>query len=273
MNIHSDPLVWPKLEEELAPYLKYIKGIVLNGGSGQREIQLGDRDLNIDIVPGNKPDILGDLHALPLQDAAVDTIVSIAVLEHTRYPWIVAKEFYRVLRNGGYGVIAVPFLQPQHACPHDYVRFTEQGLVELMKYVGFEVIETGYVHHFGQTIAWQLWEYLKGSKTNKWMLPFWWVVVNQLSRGNIFKGNGETTHNTHYVIVRKPGEIVDSAATNAQLLSNTDSNSWFYPLLICPETNQPLHRANDHLVSQDGQFTYVIEDNIPQLLPKDSSEI
>jgi Methyltransferase domain len=268
MNIHSDPIVWPKLEQELAPYLKYIKGIVLNAGSGKREIQLGERDLNIDIVPSNKPDILGDLHVLPLQDMAVDTIVSIAVLEHTRYPWIVAKEFYRVLRSGGYGVIAVPFLQPQHACPHDYVRFTEQGLVELMKYVGFEIIETGHVHHFGQTIAWQLWEYLKGRKTSQWTLPFWWVIVNQLSKGNIFKGNSETTHNTHYVIVHKPGEIVDSAAANATLLNNSDPKNWFYPLLLCPETSQPLHVLNERLVSQDGRFSYDIEDNIPYLLPK-----
>ncbi|WP_310489857.1 methyltransferase domain-containing protein [Chamaesiphon sp. VAR_69_metabat_338] len=271
MNINSDPIVWPKLEEELAPYLKYIHGIVLNAGSGQREIQLGKRDLNIDIVPSNKPDILGDLHALPLQDNAVDTIVSIAVLEHTRYPWIVAKEFHRVLRTGGYGVIAVPFLQPQHACPHDYVRFTEQGLVELMKYVGFDVIETGHVHHFGQTLAWQIWEYLKGSKTNKWTLPFWWVVVNQLSKGNFFKGNSETTHNTHYVIVHKPGEIVDSTAVDDKLLNNADPNNWFYPLLICPETIQPLQLTDDRLVSQDGRFAYDIADNIPNLLPKSHS--
>lgn len=271
MNIFSDPLVWPSLEQELAPYLKYAKGIVLNAGSGKREIQIGERDLNIDITPENKPDILGDLHSLPLQDVSVDTIVSVAVLEHTRYPWIVAKEFHRVLRNGGYGIIAVPFLQPQHACPHDYVRFTEQGLIELMKYVGFEVIETGHVHHFGQTIAWLLWEYIKGNNTPKWMLPFWGIVVNQLSKGNLFKGNSETTHNTHYVIVRKPGEIVDSSATNTQLLDNLDPDNWFYPLLLCPETSQSLHLSDGLLVSQDGQFSYDIKYNIPYLLPKSHS--
>jgi hypothetical protein len=193
--------------------------------------------------------------------------VSIAVLEHTRYPWIVAKEFYRVLRSGSYGVIAVPFLQPQHACPHDYVRFTEQGLVELMKYVGFEVIETGRVHHFGQTIAWQLWEYLQAN-TQKWKLPLWAIVINQMSKGNLFKGDSDNTHNTHYVIVKKPGERSEiDAASNLELLNNSDISTWFYPMLACPQSHQALQLTDDRLVSQDGQFSYPIEENIPNLLP------
>jgi uncharacterized protein YbaR (Trm112 family) len=140
-----------------------------------------------------------------------------------------------------------------------------------MKYVGFDVIETGHVHHFGQTIAWQLWEYLKDRKSNKLTRSFWWIIVNQLSKGNVFKGSSENTHNTHYVIVRKPGEIVDSKAIDSQLLSNADSKSWFYPLLICPETIQPLQLTDNRLVSQDGRFTYDIADNIPNLLPKSHS--
>ena len=269
MSIFSSPLVWPSLEQELEPYRKYCQGIVLNAGSGQRSIQLGKRDLNIDIVPENKPDILADLHALPLQDASVDTIVSIAVLEHTRYPWVVAKEFHRVMRNGGYGIIAVPFLQPQHACPHDYVRFTEQGLIELMKYVGFEVVETGHVHHFGQTIAWLLWEYFKGSNTPKWMLPFWGILINQLSKGNLLKGDSANTHNTHYVVVQKLSESTDiPVIDNSKLLDNSDSKTWFYSLLACPKTHQPLYAENNQLISQDGHFTYTIEGDIPNLLPK-----
>jgi uncharacterized protein YbaR (Trm112 family)/SAM-dependent methyltransferase len=266
MSIFSNPLVWPSLEEELAPYRKYCKGIVLNAGSGQREIKLGKIDLNIDIVPANKPDILADLHDIPLQNESVDTIVSIAVLEHTRYPWIVAQEFHRVLRAGGYGIVAVPFLQPQHACPHDYVRFTEQGLIELMKYVGFEVIETGHVHHFGQTMAWLLWEYFKGSSSRKWTLPFWGLLINQLS-----KGDSPNTHNTHYVIVHKPGELSELEASNSELLTNSNLKTWFYPLLICPETKQPLQFRDHHLVSEDGQFMYTFEDDIPYLLPKTKS--
>ncbi|MBD2150109.1 methyltransferase domain-containing protein [Pseudanabaena sp. FACHB-1277] len=268
MGIFSSPLVWPSLEQELAPYRKYCRGIVLNAGSGSRSIQLGQRDLNIDIVPANQPDVLADLHTIPLRDLSVDTIVSIAVLEHTRYPWIVAQEFYRVLRNGGYGIIAVPFLQPQHACPHDYVRFTEQGLVEVMKYVGFEVVETGHVHHFGQTMAWLLWEYLKGSNTKKWMLPLWGILINQLSKGNLFKGDSPNTHNTHYVVVQKLGDSPNFNELGADVISDLDSKTWFYPLLACPSTKKPLKFVDNKLISQDDRFVYNVENNIPCLLPK-----
>src|SRR5262245_48560287 len=108
--IDANPLLWPPIEKELEPFLKHCRGIVLNAGAGQREIKLGERDLNIDIVPDTRPHVIGDLHRIPLLDESVDTVVSIAVLEHTRYPWIVAEEFMRILRPGGCGIIAVPFL-------------------------------------------------------------------------------------------------------------------------------------------------------------------
>lgn len=266
MDIFSNPLVWPPLEEELAPFLKYCQGIVLNAGSGQRGIQLGQRSLNIDITPSNSPDIIGDLHCIPLLNESVDTVVSIAVLEHTRFPWIVAQEFFRVLRPGGCGVIAVPFLQPQHACPNDFMRFTENGLIELMKYTGFEVIETSHVHHFGQTLAWLLWEYLQYNKPPKLIQPLWMILINQLSKGNLIKGDSPNTHNTHYVVVRKPGPTLATDDSYQQVISNTDSKSWFFPLLTCPQSKQPLQISNNSIVSEDGQFIYCFEDGIPQLL-------
>lgn len=267
MSILSNPLVWPSITEELAPFLKYCRGIVLNAGSGQRDIQMGKRDLNIDIVPDNKPDIIADLHGIPLLDESVDTIVSVAVLEHTRYPWIVAEEFYRVLRPGGYGVIGVPFLQPQHACPSDYVRFTENGLVELMKYVGFEVIETSHVHHFGQTVAWMLWEYLQHNRPQKFVEPLWVALIHQLSKGKVFKTDSPNTHNTHYVVVQKPGDAQPQSHYQ-RALAGQDVKTWFFPMLACPESGQTLRRSGEVLVSEDGFFSYAFNQGIPEILPK-----
>jgi uncharacterized protein YbaR (Trm112 family) len=270
MTIFPYPLVWPSLSYELAPFLKYCQGIVLNAGSGQREIELGERNFGIDIVPDNNPDIVADLHRIPLRDESVDTIVSIAVLEHTRYAWIVAQEFYRVLRPGGFGVIAVPFLQPQHACPYDFIRFTSNGLVELMEYVGFEVVETQHVHHFGQTLAWLLWEYLQYNKPWKITWPFWSRLLNLLSKGKILGGDSPNTHNTEYVIVHKPG---DSSAQSphylAALTLSRETKDWFFPLLACPRTRQPLHRVEDCLISEDGQHNYAFKDGKPYLFPSE----
>ena len=273
MSIFSNPLVWPSLEEELAPFLKYCQGIVLNAGSGKRGIQLGQKSLHIDIVQSNSPDIVGDLHCIPLLDESVDTVVSIAVLEHTHYPWIVTQEFYRVLRPGGHGVIAVPFLQPQHACPNDFVRFTENGLVDLMKYVGFEILEVSHVHHFGQTLAWLLWEYLEYNKPSRWTRHLWMILINQLSRGNLIKGDSPNTHNTHYIVVRKPGYALVEAEFHQQVINNKKPDSWFFPLLSCPQTKQQLHIEDNLMVSQNGQFTYGFKDGIPQLIPTQNLQL
>lgn len=270
MDITSEPLLWPPISEELAPFMKYCQGLVLNAGSGQRDIQLGQKDLNLDIVPANQPDVIADLHAIPLKDESVDTIVSIAVLEHTQYPWIVAQEFYRVLKPGCFGIIAVPFLQPQHACPNDFVRFTENGLVELMRYVGFEIVETRSAHHFGQTLAWLLWKYITANPPRKFMEPVWLTLIKQLSRGKILKGDSPDTHNTHYVIVQKPGQKTRSTIEE---LGGGNSKDWFFPLLRCPQTKQTLHREQDALVSEDGQFSYSFEQGIPTLLPQSDQKM
>ncbi|MEB3308988.1 MAG: methyltransferase domain-containing protein [Snowella sp.] len=269
MNIFSYPLVWPSISDELEPFLKYCKGIVLNAGSGNREIQLGQKNLGIDIDTNNNPDIVADLHRIPLQDESVDTIVSIAVLEHTRYAWIVAQEFHRVLRSGGFGIIAVPFLQPQHACPYDFIRFTRNGLTELMEYVGFEIIETQSVHHFGQTVAWLLWEYLQVNRPRKITWPFWYFLINQLSKGRLLGKDSPNTHNTEYVIVHKPGDGSVRSPYYEKALSNLDSPDWFFPLLACPQSYQPLYSQGDHLVSVDGNFTYSFREGRPHLFPGD----
>lgn len=273
MSIFSNPLVWPSLSEELAPYLKYCRGIVLNAGSGQRGIQLGQKDLRIDIDLSNEPDIIADLHSIPLLDQSVDTVVSIAVLEHTRYPWLVAQEFCRVLRPGGYGVIAIPFLQPQHACPNDFTRFTENGLIELMNYAGFEVVETGHVHHFGQTLAWLLWEYIQFNKPSKFTQPLWMILINQLSKGTLFKGDSPNTHNTHYVVVRKPGEFPAPSNSSSQIVTSEDSKTWFFPLLACPQSKQPLSFTGEQFVSEDAQLTYTFKEGIPDLRPNQELKI
>jgi O-antigen biosynthesis protein len=260
------PIIWPPLSDEIKPFRKYCQGLVLNAGSGKRALGLGKRELNIDIVPDTEPDIVGDLHSIPLRDQSVDTIVSVAVLEHTKFPWMVAQEFYRILKPGGYGVIAVPFIQPQHACPDDYCRFTENGLIELSKYTGFNVLEVAHVHHFGQTVAWLLWEYLQENlPQNKLVLRFWLWLIRQLSLGNFLASDSSNTHNTHYVVVQKPGTLAQTAEAKALLQDQTQT--WFLPLLACPNTRQSLHRQDKHLVSEDGRFTYQISETRPILLP------
>ena len=55
-------------------------------------------------------------------------------------PQGVIKEFYRVLKSGGYCLATVPQLNELHEEPNDFFRFTKYSLEELFKKSGFKII-------------------------------------------------------------------------------------------------------------------------------------
>lgn len=90
----------------------------------------------LDKVADYHPDIVGNVHKLPLADNSVDAVICIALLEHVEEPQIAMKEIYRVLKLGGYCFIYVPFLYYYHPLPgyyKDFYRFTFDGLQYLTK--------------------------------------------------------------------------------------------------------------------------------------------
>ena len=85
----------------------------------------------LDKVPDYNPDIVGDIHDLPLESNSVDAIFCMAVLEHVEEPQKAVREMYRVLKSGGHCFIYVPFLfyyHPMEGYYKDFYRFTRQGL-------------------------------------------------------------------------------------------------------------------------------------------------
>ena len=90
----------------------------------------------LDPVADYKPDIIGDIHSLPLENNSVDAIICIAVLEHIQNPFQAFDEMHRVLKKDGYCFIYVPFLYYYHAEPGyygDFWRYTEDGIRHLSK--------------------------------------------------------------------------------------------------------------------------------------------
>lgn len=90
----------------------------------------------LDPVPDYRPDIVGDIHALPFEDGSQDALICVSVLEHVENPTKACSELCRVLRPGGYLLAYVPFLYYYHAEPgyyKDYWRFTEDTLRMLFK--------------------------------------------------------------------------------------------------------------------------------------------
>lgn len=110
----------------------------------------------LDPVPDYSPDIVGDIHNLPLENDSVDAIICIAVLEHIEDPFKAFEEIYRVLKKGGYCFVYAPFIYYYHAQPGyygDFWRYTEDGIRHLSR--DFSSIEI-------QNVRWPLetWIYL-----------------------------------------------------------------------------------------------------------------
>lgn len=98
-------------------------------------MDLGVGDASVDY---SHLDIKGDLRSIPLADESVDVIISIQVLEHLPEPWVVLKEFNRILKKGGYIFASCPQGEPQHQVPYDFYRYTVYGLESIFRISGFQ---------------------------------------------------------------------------------------------------------------------------------------
>ena len=98
--------------------------------------------VNVDLAAMPGVDVACNAERLPFPDALFTRVECDAVLEHTPHPEQMVREIARVLRPGGYAHLVTPFCHPFHAYPHDYRRFTPQGLRLLAG--GLEVVAEGW---------------------------------------------------------------------------------------------------------------------------------
>lgn len=127
---------------------RFMKGSVLDVGGGTskyRAIVLSSatRYVCIDVVPGIHVDVVGDVLRMPFANDSFDTVICNQVLEHVSDPERLMGEISRVLRAGGCAIITAPFMQPVHADPGDYFRYTPEGIVALAGRCGLVEVEKG----------------------------------------------------------------------------------------------------------------------------------
>jgi SAM-dependent methyltransferase len=86
------------------------------------------------------PDLIADLNKpLPIADCSSDCVISLSVLEHLTKPNNCVAEANRILKPGGKFIVQVPFMWWVHEAPHDYQRWTEFGLLQLLEGNGFKI--------------------------------------------------------------------------------------------------------------------------------------
>lgn len=108
----------------------------------------------MDVSLDYAPDIVGDIHAIPLSDSSVDAVICRSVLEHVQDPQRAMKELYRVLKPGGLLFIQVPSTYPYHArkgfgAYKDYWRFFDDTL----QMIGSEFSDIQLCKHGGWFMA------------------------------------------------------------------------------------------------------------------------
>jgi SAM-dependent methyltransferase len=218
--VRVGPVHFQPLEQELEPVLPFLRGHLLNAGSGARDIRqfLTDRGVThltlYDIASSDPEVILGPLEKTPFGDSTFDAVLCNAVLEHVVDAEAAIGELARVVRPGGHVVVAVPFLQPFHPCPGDFRRYTADGLASLGRDAGLELVLILPVHTIAQTIGWILWEYAleKGGRWRRYAAGLIAYAATRL--WNRTDTQVVKNANTFQAVFRRP-ERVDGAFTGA----------------------------------------------------------
>jgi len=135
--------------------------------------------VTFDAMPGPEVDIVGDIHAMPIDDASFDCVFCTGTLEHVSDPWQAVREIYRVLKPSGMVHIDVPFIQGYHADPTDYWRFTLDGLRLLCR--SFEELDAGV--HIGPTcgLVWVAREWADSLTGNRYLSNLFLITAALLT--------------------------------------------------------------------------------------------
>lgn len=118
-----------------------VNGKGLNIGAGMTRID--HRIKNMEMQEGPGIDYVGNVESIPLRDGVFDIVISQEVLEHVKNPGKAMSEIRRVLKKGGLAYIQLPFTIGLHPCPHDFWRFSKEGIEALVLSADMQIIESG----------------------------------------------------------------------------------------------------------------------------------
>ena len=145
----TDPyhLVLPQFQQLVAgmpsPVVVEVGSRNVSGVTRRHLFPTASRYVGVDVHAGEGVDVVGDAHQLSrhFEAASVDAVFSISVFEHLVFPWKVVLELNRILKHGGYVMVATHPAWPAHELPWDFWRFPVAGLAHLfIPDTGFELV-------------------------------------------------------------------------------------------------------------------------------------
>ena len=137
-------------------------------------LRLFKHQKNLDYVTGDLvspwADHHFDVHEIPFEDNSFDVIMANHLLEHVEDDAIVMREFYRVMKKGGWGIFQVPvdysrdttyedptITDPRereiHYWQSDHVRLYGKDYADKLRQAGFVVEEVDYFSELGPELA------------------------------------------------------------------------------------------------------------------------
>jgi SAM-dependent methyltransferase len=119
--------------------------------------------VNTEIWRAASTDVICVGENLPFSDSQFDYVFCLAVLEHAKRPWVVAREITRVVKPHGEIRIDYPFLQPVHGYPYHFFNATPLGHMSLFE-DHFDILscQVRPWQHPIFTLSWLLNEWLAG---------------------------------------------------------------------------------------------------------------
>ncbi len=101
----------------------------------------------LDLEAGTDVTIISDLHTVAdvVPPDTFDAVLCTSVLEHVRRPWVAAVQLASICKRGALLMLQTHQTFPYHPYPHDYYRFSREGLAEIFAPDhGWRIIESEY---------------------------------------------------------------------------------------------------------------------------------
>lgn len=160
-SYHNDILFF----QPLSHIRHSLNGRVLDIGSGIGEQtrlinSFGASSIGLDLEPSGKDSIRGTAVKIPFKDGSFGVVICMRTLQHIREDKIALREMRRVMRPGGYLIMAVANTRSytmislktkgkwrgRERIPYEWYRtYTEEEVNNLLRSEGFEIIESDVV--------------------------------------------------------------------------------------------------------------------------------